>query len=208
MNILRSLIILLLVLMVTLLLLIVVGAGRRVYNGNSSLTTVERVEKCVDLLVVTANFKLDELPNFLQGITIENGMSLIVQTNGSDDGIYIVLYSQLVRLLPLIGGDSYHVTSGTYRQTLYTVPRPEEYGKNFLIERGSSLRYDSESFIVIKEADEGETFPVVTTALTHVISIVNQSSHDIEFAVHGHLLEVKGNSKIRYLVSNDLAESI
>lgn len=204
MNIIRSLVILALVLLITLLALIVIGAAKRVYTSVSALTVVQKVDKCVDLLVVDATFTIDPLAEFIQEVKIEDGMSLIVHANGVDDGVYIVLDRQLVRLQALMGGDSFNVTSGLYRHTVYTVPKAdEEYGKKFLTERGDALRHDGESFIVIKDDDTGEAFDLITTALTHIISIINQSNHDIEVQVHGHVLQVHRSSKYRFLVSHD-----
>ena len=204
MNILRSLVILAFVLLVTLLALIVIGAAKRVYTGISALASEDKVDKCVDLLVVDATFTIDPLADFIQEVKIENGMSLIVHTNGVDDGVYIVLHRQLVRLQALMGGDSFHVTSGLYRHTVYTVPKAdEEYGKKFLTERGDALRHNGESFIVITDDDSGDPFSVISTSLTHVISLVNQSKHDIDIQVHGHVLEAPKCSRSRYLVSHD-----
>jgi hypothetical protein len=204
MNILRSLVIFVLGLLVILLALIVIGAAKRVYTGISALTSADKVDKCVDLLVVDATFTIDPLSDFIQDIKIENGMSLIVHTNGVDDGVYIVLHRQLVRLQALMGGDSFHVTSGLYRHTVYTVPKAdEEYGKKFLTERGDALRHEGESFIVITDDDNGDPFIVLSTSLTHVISLVNQSNHDIELRVYGHVLDAPTCSRSRYLVSHD-----
>jgi hypothetical protein len=204
MNIFKNLVILVLGLLVILLTLIVIGAAKRVYTGISALTMADKVEKCVDLLVVDATFTIDPLADFIQEVKIENGMTLIVHTNGVDDGVYIVLHRQLVRLQALTGGDSFHVTSGLYRHTVYTVPKAdEEYGKKFLTERGDALRHNSESFIVINDNDKGDPFIVISTSLTHVISVVNQSQHDINIQVHGHVLELPHLSRSRYLVSND-----
>lgn len=204
MNILRSLVILALVLLVTLLTLIVIGAAKRVYTGVSALTSTDKVEKCVDLLVVDTIFNIDPLPEFIQKVRIENGMSLIVHTNSVDDGVYIVLHRQLVRLQALMRGESFHVTSGLYRHTVYTIPKAdEEYGKKFLTERGDALRHDGESFIVITNNDNGDPFVVISTALTHIISIVNQSKHDVDIQVHGHIMQTPNYSRSRYLISHD-----
>jgi hypothetical protein len=201
MNVLRSSVILVLGLLIILLALIIIGAAKRVYTG---ISTAEKVDKCVDLLVVDTMFTIDPLANFIQEVKIENGMSLIVHTNSVNDGVYIVLHSQLVRLQSLIGGDSFYITSGLYRHTVYTVPKAdEEYGKKFITERGDTLRHDGESFIIITEEDNGDPFIVISTSLTHVISLVNQSLHDIDIQVHGHVLEIPNCSTSRYLVSHD-----
>jgi len=204
MNILRSLVILVLGLLAILLALIVIGAAKRVYTGISALTSADKVDKCVDLLVVDATFTIDPLADYIQEVKIENGMSLIIHTNGVDDGVYIVLHRQLVRLQALMGGESFHVTSGLYRHTVYTVPKAdEEYGKNFLTERGDALRHDGESFIVITDEDNGDPFILISTSLTHIISLVNKSKHDIDIQVHGHVFGAPNCSKSRYLVSHD-----
>ena len=204
MNVIRILLALALILIVVLLLAVILSAVKRAYTEKVYRGASQSIDKCVDLLVVDATFTLDPPPAHIQGTRLENGMSLIVQTNTTDDGVYIVMHSMLIRLIPLLGGDVYKVLYGLYRNTIYTVPQASE-AKLICSQRGSTLRHLAESFIIVPADDLGLEFPLVTTDLCHIVSIVNQSpDHAVPFNIFEHTFEVPPMSSVRYLLSVDV----
>jgi hypothetical protein len=149
---------------------------------------------------VDSTFDLLHIKKYIQGIKIEDGMSIIIHSNSINDGVYIIARSQLVRLTPLIGGETYHVCHGLYRNTDFTVPKPDAYGKRFLKRRCDALNKELENFLIIDEDDDGSVFNVTSTALYHIITIINTSKHDIDVVVHENIIVISSKTTQRYVV--------
>jgi hypothetical protein len=199
MSILRILGIIVTSLILILISLIIISTIKRMSHDSIGQISTQP-DKCVDVLIVDTTFDIEQTMKYIQGVKIENGMSVIIHTNSADDGVYMIFRSQFVRLTPLIGLETYHISHGLYRNTSFTVPKPDAYGKTFLKKRGDVLNVELENFIIIEANDDGEPYNLIPTALYHVLNVLNESINNIEIVVHENKIQVPSNSKQRYIV--------
>ena len=207
MGVLKLLGVLALLLVVALLLLVVLGASKRLYTVLQPEND-DDVDRAVDLLVVATDFCFGSLPLSMQGIEVQECMTFIVHNNSEDDGVYTVLNGKAIRIVPLSGGERYFVASGVFRNTTFTVPKPDGYGKSFVVGRGDTLHMDRESFVFMDEDDTGEPFKVQHTSLYHCITAVNRSANTVDLCVHGHVVPINAGHTSRIVCCPDQVHAL
>lgn len=200
MNVIRIMSIFVLCALSLLLIIMLCSASRRLYVGPYSEVEPDR---SVDLLIVDPNFKLDPLPESIQEVKLQEGMTLLLHNHTVDDGTYIIMNGQMVRLVCVRPGDSFLIASGKYRNSTYTISvRENECSSK---KSGDSLDINKENFLVIHEEDSiTEDFHLLTTECFHVLTVVNDhKTETINVFVDTNSFKVEPKSHTRVLFNND-----